>query len=151
MNRELTDDYVVSTKFAHDNFARSFSLQRVLFVTGSGSGSTCSGSTHLIPHVLAVTQRVLTVSVIHTHRESSGGGVRVFTEPIPLSSTSPRSTWPGGSDTPTVALLENKLRRRLRLPGPIDALQGVALLGGIDGWPIAIIITLPPSYRSPTE
>lgn len=79
----------------------------------------------------------------------------MFTEPMPSLPPPPLLSPPGlaGSDTRAVAQLENKLRRWLRLPGPIDALHGVALLGGssIDAWPIAIIITLPPSYRLPTE
>ena len=99
-------------------------------------------------------------SYCHSHlkRDEWWRCLCVFTEltpsPPPPPPLPPPSTWPGGgSDTRTAALLENKLRRWLRFPGPIDALHGVALLGGssIDAWPIAIIITLPPSYHLPTE
>lgn len=61
------------------------------------------------------------------------------------------STWPGGYDTRIAALLENKLRRRLRLPEPDRCAAGCRVPRmvayrclAIDAWPIAIIITLPP-------
>lgn len=101
------------------------------------------------PSCLAVFLQFLSFTLKEMGR---GGGVCVYSaDTFSLLQPPPLSTWSGSSDTQIVALLENKLWRWLRLRGPIDELQGVGLLGGINGWPIPIIITLPPAYRSPTE
>lgn len=60
--------------------------------------------------------------------------------PLPPLTRAPAALTPG-----TAALLENKRHGGSGYRGPIDALRGVALPGGLSifAWPIAIIITLP--------
>lgn len=85
----------------------------------NSSGSTCSREIHLIPAVLAAALCVPALTVIPHLRDEWRQCLCIYgADTLLLIPSLFLSTWPGGYDTRIVALLENKLRRRLRLPEP---------------------------------